>query len=179
MIPPFDRASPAYDGTVCLSKRIFLEGWLLPKLSEFNKQTQWVTAEAWCEEPDSPIQPPEWHLEGHVGINIDDVRKDASLMDASWRDGGYLIGFPDIRRYTYERNSRREMSGLVHGVMDGEKFPLSSAQHLNFGSVVGTTKNYVNIQEGFNADGKAIMQIGGKTEVYANVGSDTFPIREK
>lgn len=107
VIPPYDKKSPAYDGTVCLSKAIFLDGWLLPKLTGFNTQTQWVTTSAWWKENSNPFKTPYWGLDGHVGINIYDVQQDPALKDVNWVvDNDKPV--TGLRKYMYERHSNKE-----------------------------------------------------------------------
>ncbi|KAJ6583460.1 hypothetical protein DFH09DRAFT_1308967 [Mycena vulgaris] len=136
---------PFKDGTVSLSKKIFLEGYFLPKLAVFNKRSSWVVDEcAWY----AQFLTIYYNFKGHCGFeDKDNGGKDASgkaidtsgtwVYDASDPDRNY-------RRYEYNFDSNGDDNGGTPRTTTWAK-----------------TKNEMIIPEGLDANGK----LSGKTEV--------------
>jgi len=144
-MPPFDIKSPAYDGTVCLSRKIFLEEWLLPKLATLNSQTTWVTTHA--EWTDSVFGKRDYRLEGHTGITEADVTANANFGNVDWVYD--TESQPGTLRFKYSRGTR----------LDDETFPWHVYMR-------GATDNSITIPEGLK-DGKGVIEIKGQTLVHS------------
>jgi hypothetical protein len=67
-VVPASDETDRYDGTVVLSRENFLEGWLLPRLAELNKQSTYVVTDAWWKSTGSGLTT-EYRLNGHLGRN--------------------------------------------------------------------------------------------------------------
>ncbi|KAF8174857.1 hypothetical protein K438DRAFT_1771439 [Mycena galopus ATCC 62051] len=133
------------DGTVSLSKKIFLEAYFLPKLTVFNKKSSWVVDEcSWY----SKLLVIYYNFNGHCGFEPkDNGGKDASgkAIDTS---GTWVYDASDpnrnYRRYVYNFYSNGDDN-------DGTARTTTWAK----------TENEMIIPEGLDGNGK----LSGKTEV--------------
>ncbi|KAG9024014.1 hypothetical protein FRB95_012213 [Tulasnella sp. JGI-2019a] len=163
VIPPADSKSEAYDGTICLSKNIFLDGWLIPKMTRFNDQSTWVTTKAeWIQRYFSNC---EFKLEGHVGISQADKDSDAQFKNTEWAYDSTTTSetiianvtpaVPAIpagsRVYKYSVNSKKVDATFPHNVC------------LN-----ATTTNHLYIPEGLT-DGKCAITITGQVWTHSYI----------
>jgi hypothetical protein len=139
-----------YDGTVALSRQIFLEGWLLPKLAEFNKGSSYVVTESWWKSVKLGFAT-QYRLDGHLG------RNDATTEELSFKpvttaeilDPSILLSLkPDTPGRWYQYNFWNEKDDN-----DGAWRTTHT----------GSTYNYMFVPEGYNKDGKCEILLGGTT----------------
>jgi len=151
VVPSADQAA-TYDGTVVLSKGVFLDGWLLPNLQTFNQRSTWIATEAHWENG-ATIFNFLYRLNGHLGW------WDATPSDVAWNPVDLEKVPEDVKNqaktplgswYTYHKNSSKEDK---HG-----PFNLSV-------SITGDTTNWCFIPEGFTSAGKAEITLMGSTTV--------------
>lgn len=64
MVPAANATAASYDGTVALSKAVFLDSWLIPRLSVLNRLSTWIVDEAWWE---GTVVVNTYRLGGHIG----------------------------------------------------------------------------------------------------------------
>lgn len=83
-MPPFDETSESYDGTVCLSKATFLDGFLLPRLARFNSDSTWVVDEAWWKSENAGFST-KYNVYGHLGLTAKDLEDDQNTREVTGR----------------------------------------------------------------------------------------------
>ncbi|KIM41721.1 hypothetical protein M413DRAFT_444966 [Hebeloma cylindrosporum] len=145
-----------YDGTVALSKEIFLDGWLLPKLASFNKDSTWIVNNCWWK-TDGPYTT-VYSLTGQLGLD------GASADDLKW----VTVEAKDV-----DQTAKNKVKGsgqwykyYHYSHKDDNKEPWCIWQN-------GTTRNWLFIPEGYNDQGKCEIFISGSTfvEFYVKVNS--------
>ncbi|KAG9006972.1 hypothetical protein FRB93_008238 [Tulasnella sp. JGI-2019a] len=163
VIPSADNKSEAYDGTMCLSKKIFMDEWLMPKMTKFNDQSTWVTTRAEWKAPMNTER--EFHLEGHIGITQADKDNDARFKKTEWvYDSttasetiitGIEPAIPAIpagsRVYKYSVNSMKQDKAFPWNVY-----------------LDSTTTNYLYVPEGL-VDGKSAITITGEVRIHSYI----------
>ncbi|KAG8922024.1 hypothetical protein FRC01_014584 [Tulasnella sp. 417] len=143
VMPPFDETSEQYDGTVCLSRASFLEGFLLSRLASFNRDSTWVVDEAWWKAIDGGFKN-EYLVYGHLGLTAKD------LQDSFFQDYQFKLTRQDdkIRRYEYRKTHRKDDNhGLWRVYQEGRAW------------------NAIEIPEGLDSSAKCVMKLIGSTEV--------------
>ncbi|KIM41738.1 hypothetical protein M413DRAFT_137225 [Hebeloma cylindrosporum] len=142
-----------YDGTVALSKSIFVDGWLLPKLAAFNKDSTWIVKNCY------------WKPKG-LGTVF-------SLTGQLGRDGASA---DDLKWETVEaKDVDQGAKNKVKGSGQWYKYYHYSNKDDNEGLwrvwQKGTTRNWLFIPEGYNDQGKCEIFISGSTfvEFYVHV----------
>lgn len=102
-MPPFDETSEQYDGTVCLSKASFLDGFLLPRLAHINQESTWVVDQAWWKAIDGGFKN-QYQVYGHLGLNSKDLQ-DPFFQDYLWKLTSQQNG---VRTYEYHRTHKKD-----------------------------------------------------------------------
>ncbi|KAF5310583.1 hypothetical protein D9619_007749 [Psilocybe cf. subviscida] len=147
-----------YDGTVALSREIFLAGWLLPKLAEFNKRSSYVVTDAWWKSTGIGLTT-RYFLDGHLGR--DDATTEELLfkpVEADKMNQAVLQALkPETpgRWYQYKFNSSKDDNKGLWRVWH-----------------TGATDNYMFIPEGYNKDGKCEILLTGTTLIRFYVHVD-------
>ncbi|KIO21508.1 hypothetical protein M407DRAFT_28900 [Tulasnella calospora MUT 4182] len=143
VMPPFDETSESYDGTVCLSKATFLDGFLLPRLARFNSDSTWVVDEAWWKSENAGFST-KYNVYGHLGLTAKDLEDD-HFRDYQWKLASQENG---KRTYEYKRSHRKDDNdGLWRVYQEGR------------------TTNSLTIPEGLDSSSKSVMKLSGTTEV--------------
>ncbi|KAF7979539.1 hypothetical protein HWV62_42132 [Athelia sp. TMB] len=127
-------ATPRYDGTVCLSKRTFLDSWLLPRLAQFNKTTTWYSVI----EDDSSKTPAPYNLDkGHFGPSGYE-----NATDTPWTAD--TAGSNDtVLKYTYSRN---------------EVMTTKGNQTIKFAQQKVNVWNHLEIPVGLDANNESVIK---------------------
>jgi hypothetical protein len=165
VVPSPNDTTATYDGTVALSKATFLDGWLMPKLAEFNRQSTWVTTDAWWKMDDTWTIFKSWYnLIGHMGVNsgdkVDDKPVDVNFKPAAIGDvpADVKAKVPNSDKgswYKYACKSRKDDDHGAWRVW-----------------MEGNTNNWCFVREGFNSKGKGEICLIGKTRVDCYVHVD-------
>ncbi|KAG8946298.1 hypothetical protein FRC04_011928 [Tulasnella sp. 424] len=135
VMPPFDETSESYDGTVCLSKATFLDGFLLSRLAQFNSESTWVVDEAWWKSKNLGTST-EYNVFGHLGLTSKDLENDL-FKDYQWKP---LSSGDGTRKYEYKK---------THRIDDDD----------------GLWRVYQEVPEGLDSSGKSVIKFSGTTEV--------------
>ncbi|KDR68920.1 hypothetical protein GALMADRAFT_215494 [Galerina marginata CBS 339.88] len=145
VVPPTG-TNPKYDGTVCLSKFTFLDGWLLERLARFNRATTWVLKSITF---DSSLTPLPFNIDAHLGYSSDEVPKGGTpwVYDSQ-------KSTPSTFYYSYNRER-----------IDNKKLKNGPKGEVCLQD--GGTWNHLEIPVGLNADGKCVIKIFGRTEVWS------------
>ncbi|KAG8900678.1 hypothetical protein FRC00_011807 [Tulasnella sp. 408] len=143
VMPPFDETSEQYDAVVCLSKASFLDGFLLPRLANFNRESTWVVDEAWWKAVNLGFKN-EYKISGHVGLTAKDLQ-DPFFQDYQWKMTSFQNG---IRKYEYHKTHRKDDNHGLWRVWQE-----------------GRTSNYLTIPEGLDSSSKCVMKLNGTTTV--------------
>jgi hypothetical protein len=81
VIPPDDVNGARYDGTVVLSKGVFLEGWLLDKLQNVCHRTTYVATEAkWWSGWDGILPVNYRSIKGRLGLEASDPESPKAIL---------------------------------------------------------------------------------------------------
>ncbi|KIO21506.1 hypothetical protein M407DRAFT_28898 [Tulasnella calospora MUT 4182] len=147
VMPPFDETSELYDGVVCLSKASFLDGFLLPQLANFNRESTWVVDEAWWKAVDLGFNN-EYKVSGHVGLTAQDLQ-DPFFKDYQWKLTSFENG---VRKYEYHKTHRKDDNHGLWRVWQE-----------------GRTSNYLTIPEGLDSSSKYVMKLSRNTMI------ETYP----
>ncbi|KAG8946296.1 hypothetical protein FRC04_011926 [Tulasnella sp. 424] len=145
VMPPFDQTSESYDGTVCLSKATFLDGFLLPKLALLNSESTWVVSEARGTAEFIALLPVPlitYEMRGHLGLTKED-EQNFRFKDYQWKPSSSGDG---TIRYEYKHTNRMEQP-------DQRVYQQ------------GKTTNSLTVPEGLDSSGKSVIKISGTTEV--------------
>ncbi|KIO21512.1 hypothetical protein M407DRAFT_218173 [Tulasnella calospora MUT 4182] len=143
VMPPYDKTSESYDSTVCLSKAIFLDGFLLPRLASFNRDSTWVVDEAWWKAENAGFST-RYNISGHVGLTSKDL-EDPFFQDYQWKLTSQENG---TRNYEYKKTHRKDNDeGLWRVYQEGR------------------TSNSLKVPEGFDEYSTCAMTLSGSTEV--------------
>lgn len=67
---------------MCLSRAVFLDGWLIPKLKIFNEATTWIVDEAYWKDN---VLTTTRKLEGHLGITEADRKNKPKCPKPDWQ----------------------------------------------------------------------------------------------
>ncbi|KAG9044409.1 hypothetical protein FS837_008204 [Tulasnella sp. UAMH 9824] len=143
VMPPFDEKSEQYDGVVCLSKASFLDGFLLPRLANFNRESTWVVDEAWWKAVNLGFGN-QYKISGHVGLTTKDLQ-DPFFQDYQWKMTSFQNG---LRSYEYHKTHRKDDNHGLWRVWQE-----------------GRTSNYLTIPEGLDSSSKCVMKLNGTTKV--------------
>jgi hypothetical protein len=159
--PPSDKETERYDGTVALSRKIFLDGWLLPKLAEFNRDSTWIVEEARSEDTGFLNLGTIIHMKGHMGWTDATESKikwnpiAANMVDQWAKDKVPGIA-GDWHKY-YDSNIKDD-NGIIERVYQK-----------------GTTTNFCFIPEGYGSNGKCEILVTGVTQIEFYVNVDILP----
>ncbi|KAG8922025.1 hypothetical protein FRC01_014585 [Tulasnella sp. 417] len=143
VMPTLDETTEQYDGVVCLSKASFLDGFLLPRLANFNRESTWVVDEAWWKATNGGFS--TQHLVyGHLGLTVKDLQ-DPFFQDYQFKLTSQQNG---ARRYEYRKTHRKDDNhGLWRVYQEGR------------------TWNAITIPEGLDSSAKCVMKLIGSTDV--------------
>ncbi|KAF5318840.1 hypothetical protein D9619_010766 [Psilocybe cf. subviscida] len=163
--PPSDKEAERYDGTVALSRKIFLDGWLLPKLAEFNRDSTWIVKEAWSEDTGFLNLGTVIHMDGHMGwtgATESDIKWNAITADTvdQWAKDK-VPGFAGDW-YKFYNSNNKDDNGVIERVYQK-----------------GTTLNYCFIPESYASNGKCEILVAGVTQVEFYVNVDLIPSKAK
>ncbi|KAG9025630.1 hypothetical protein FRB95_009948 [Tulasnella sp. JGI-2019a] len=162
IIPPADNKSEAYDGTICLSKKIFLDGWLMPKMARFNDQSTWVTTAA------------EWtqsfftfgfKLEGHAGISQADKDSDAQFNNTEWVYDSTTTSETIIANVTHAVPAIPAGSRVYKYSVNSKKVDATFPYNVCLNA---TTTNHLYIPEGLT-NGKCAITITGQVWTHSYI----------
>ncbi|KAG5651139.1 hypothetical protein H0H81_009731, partial [Sphagnurus paluster] len=133
-----------YDGTVALSKKIFLDGWLLPKLAPLNRATSFVV---------DGVEMSAWPID-----HCSKMAFHAGFKDGEEPTKGPWIYDPsassdtvNVYNYSYRSHDGEELRPWAYASMTHE------------------TNNTLKIPVGLNQNGKCIIEISGKTVTGADI----------
>ncbi|KAG8899067.1 hypothetical protein FRC00_001940, partial [Tulasnella sp. 408] len=150
VMPPFDETSEQYDGTVCLSKASFLDGFLLPRLAHINQESTWVVDEAWWKAIDGGFKN-QYQVYGHLGLNYKDLQ-DPFFQDYQWKLTSQQNG---VRTYEYHRTHKKDDNHGLWRVWQE-----------------GRTSNTLTIPEGLDSSSKCVMKLSGTTAIQTYLHLD-------
>jgi hypothetical protein len=161
-VVPTPNNTDRYDGTVALSAKIFLDGWLVKQLSDFNKNSTWIVTEAsWTRA--GPFGA-DYKLDGKLG------RTDASESDVKWN----AIDPSQVLQNV--RNKVNGQTGQWYGYYHHSLIDSPDNKGIWHVWQKGTTTNWLFIPEGYNANGKCEILLFGDTfvEFYARAGLSPY-----
>lgn len=167
-MPPLDKvAGVKYDGMLCLSRGVFVENWLLPRLEELNRESTWIVDNAWHHKP--RLTAPEYGINGHQGAKPEDLKNNPTGL--RWPRDANEPSTLVYRYYNYSHKSTPEENKFHRLYQTCEQGPYLIILTLAQAHPPATTENKVRITagSGFGENDKPTIKISGKTVVQSFV----------